>query len=201
MADEAKALATMVANIEKQTGKSLKQLGDALVKSGLSKHGELRSFLMEKFGLGHGQANTVVHLVKQGAGAGLGGSASAAGAAVTGAAASGGNPLDAIYTGKKADLRPIHDAVLKILKQLGDYETAPKKDYISYRRKKQFLMVGPKTNTAVEFGLFSKTLKPHARLKAMPAGGMCPFTTRVSSVAEVDDTLRTWIEQSYNDAG
>jgi hypothetical protein len=187
MADEAKAMATMIANIEKQTGKTLTQLGDALTKSGLSKHSELRSFLMEKFGLGHGQANTVVHLSK--------------GAQGAAAAPAGDNPLDAIYVDKKADLRPIHEAVLKILKGLGDYETAPKKDYISYRRKKQFLMVGPKTNMAVELGLFSKTLKAHARLKAMPAGGMCPFTTRISSAAEVDALVKGWIEQSYADAG
>jgi hypothetical protein len=186
MADEAKAMATMIANIEKQTGKTLKQLGDALAKSGLSKHGELRSFLMEEFGLGHGQANTVVHLAKGAQGA---------------AAPTGDDPLDLIYVDKKADLRPVHDAVLKILKGLGEYESAPKKDYISYRRKKQFLMVGPKTNTAVELGLFSKTLKAHARLKAMPAGGMCPFTTRLSTAAEVDALVKGWIEQSYADAG
>lgn len=188
MADEAKAMATMVANIEKQTGKTLKQLGDALAKSGFAKHAEQRTFLMEKFGLGHGQANTVVHLVKGAQGA-------------TAAAGSGGDPLDAIYTGKKADLRPIHEAILKLLKGLGEYETAPKKDYVSYRRKKQFLMVGPKTNTQVELGLFSKSLKPHARLKAMPAGGMCPFTTRISAVSEVDATVKGWIEQSFKDAG
>jgi len=187
MADEAKAMATMVANIEKQTGKTLTQLGDALAKSGVGKHGEQRDFLMKKFGLGHGQANTVVHLAK--------------GAQGAAAAPAGADPLDAIYVDKKAELRPVHEAVLRILNGLGEYEVAPKKDYISYRRKKQFLMVGPKTNTAVELGLFSKTLKAHARLKAMPAGGMCPFTTRVSTPAEVDAVVKGWIEQSYADAG
>jgi hypothetical protein len=191
MADEAKALATMVANIEAKTGKTLAQLGEVLKKSKLTKHGELRTLLMEKFGLGHGQANTIVHLALKSDGA----SAAAA------AGHSADDVLDTIYSGKKAELRPVHDAVLGILKKLGDYEAVPKKDYISYRRKKQFLMVGPKTNTAVELGLFSKTLKAHPRLKAMPAGGMCPFTTRISSAAEVDATVRQWIEQSYNDAG
>lgn len=31
----------------------------------------------------------------------------------------------------------------------------------------------------------------------MPANVMCPFTTRVSSPAEVDALVRGWIEQSY----
>lgn len=187
MADEQKAMATMIANIEKQTGKTLKQLTAALAKSGLSKHAEQRSFLMEQFGLGYGQANTIAHLAK--------------GAPGASAPSAGGDPLDAIYTGKKADLRPIHDAVLAILGKLGDFETAPKKDYISYRRKKQFLMVGPKTNTAVELGFGGKSLKAHARLKAMPAGSMCPFTTRVASAAEVDALVKGWIQQSFDEAG
>lgn len=187
MADDAQALATMVANVEKQTGRTLQQLTDALHASGRSKHAELRTYLMETYGLGHGQANTVVHLAK--------------GAQGAAAAPAGDDPLDAIYVGAKAALRPIHDAVLELLGSLGDFETAPKKDYISYRRAKQFLMVGPKTKTQVELGLFSKSLKAHPRLKAMPAGGMCPFTTRVSDVSEVDATLAGWIRQSYQDAG
>ena len=186
MADEAKAIATMVANIEKQTGKTLAQLGKALDASGLTKHGELRGFLMEKFGLGYGQANTVVHLVKQ---------------AATPAASAGDDALASIYAGKKAELRPVHEALLAAVSKLGDFETAPKKDYVSYRRKKQFLMVGPKTATAIEIGLFAKSLPTHARLKEMPANSMCRYTTRISTVAEIDKTLLSWIKQSFGESG
>lgn len=191
MADEAKAMATMIANIEAKTGKTLAQLSDVVKKSKLSKHAELREMLMEKFGLGHGQANTVVHLALKSDGA----SAAAA------AGHSADDVLGQIYSGKKEGLRPIHDAVLAILHGLGDYEAAPKKDYISYRRKKQFLMVGPKTATAVELGFGAKALPAHARLKEMPPNSMCKFTTRVGSVAEVDAVVRKWIETSYHEAG
>jgi hypothetical protein len=191
MADEAKAMATLVANIEAKTGKTIAQFGDVLRASKLTKHGEMRTFLMEKFDLGHGQANTVVHLALQSDGA-------------SAAAASGktaGDVLDDIYAGKKAALRPIHDAVLAILGTLGDYESAPKKDYISYRRKKQFLMVGPKTATSVELGFGAKALPAHERLKEMPPNSMCKFTTRVGSTAEVDAVVKEWIETSFRDAG
>lgn len=191
MADEAKAMATMIANIEKQTGKTLAQLAAVVTKSKLTKHTELRTMLMEQFGLGHGQANTVVHLALKSDGA----SAAAA------AGQSADDVLDAIYAGKKEALRPIHDAVLAHLATLGDYEAAPKKDYISYRRKKQFLMVGPKTATAVELGFGGKALSGDARLKEMPPNSMCKFTTRVGSPAEVDAVVREWIRQSYNEAG
>ena len=69
MADEAKAMATMIANIEKQTGKTFAQLAAVVTKSKLTKHTELRTMLMEQFGLGHGQANTVVHLARKSDGA------------------------------------------------------------------------------------------------------------------------------------
>ncbi len=191
MADEAKALATMLANIEQQTGKTLADFRAVIERSGLTKHGERRSMLMETFGLGHGQANTVVHLAMQSDGA-------------SAAAAAGQNAdavLDTIYSGKKAALRPVHDAVLAFLRTLGDFEAAPKKDYISYRRKKQFLMLGPKTATAVELGFGAKTLAADPRLKEMPPNSMCKFTTRIGSVAEFDATMQAWVRQSFEEAG
>ena len=186
MTDTSKVLETMVINIEAKTGKSMDQLARVIKESGLTKHGEIRTMLMERFGLGHGAANAVVHLALKSDGE------SAAGAR----GLSDADVLAEIYAGKKADLRPIHDKVLGLLGALGDYETAPKKGYVSYRRKKQFLMVGPKTNTAVEIGFGAKSLPAHPRLKEMPPNSMCPFTTRIGSAAEVDNVVRQWIEAS-----
>jgi len=191
MADNAKAIDTMLKNIEAKTGKSMTQLGVVVRKSGLKKHGEIRSMLMEKFGLGHGQANTVVHLALKSDGA----------SAAADKGQSAGDVLDEIYSGKKAALRPVHDAVLKVLAGLGEHEAAPKKGYISYRRKKQFLMAGPKTNTEVELGFGAKTLPAHPRLKEVPPNSMCRYTTRVSDPGGVDAQVRKWIEMSYAEAG
>ncbi|MEZ4413882.1 MAG: DUF4287 domain-containing protein [Gemmatimonadales bacterium] len=191
MADNAKAVETMIKNIEAKTGKTIAQLGAVVAKSGLTKHGEIRTMLMEKFDLGHGQANTVAHLALKSDGE----SAAAA------RGLSAGDVLAEIYSGKKADLRPIHDKVLGILKGLGDYEAAPKKGYVSYRKKKQFVMVGPKTNTAVELGFGAKNLPAHPRLKEMPPNSMCKYTTRVNSAGEVDAQVAKWIEISYANAG
>ena len=58
-----KALATQLANIEKRTGKSLAELTRCIKKSGLSKHGEMRDMLKSDLGMGHGDANTLVHYV------------------------------------------------------------------------------------------------------------------------------------------
>jgi hypothetical protein len=183
MADPQAALATQLRNIEAKTGQTIAQLRDAIAASGLAKHGEIRSMLMARFGLGHGDANTVAHVAKEAP------------------AAAGDDPLDAIYTGAKAGLRPLHEAVMKAMHALGPFEVAPKKTYLSLRRKKQFAMVGPATKELVEIGLNAKGLPEHPRLKALPPGGMCQYTVRLSSAAEVDAALAGWLRAAYDAAG
>ncbi len=65
MADLDKALATQLANIEKRTGKSLAELSEIVRNSGLTKHGELVAMLKTTLGMGHGDANTLVHTVRR----------------------------------------------------------------------------------------------------------------------------------------
>ena len=60
-----KAYTTQLANIEKRTGKSLDALAALVRKSGLIKHGEIRDMLKRDLGMGHGDANTLVHYVQQ----------------------------------------------------------------------------------------------------------------------------------------
>ncbi len=55
-----KGFQTYLSNAEKASGKTYEDFSLVLSKSGLRKHGELRSHLMEKMGLGHGHANAVV---------------------------------------------------------------------------------------------------------------------------------------------
>ena len=111
-----------------------------------------------------------------------------------------GDPLDAIYSGAKAPLRGLHDTLIAAIDKFGPYEKAPKKAYISLRCKKQFAMLGPATKESIELGLNSKTLKPSSRLKAMPAGGMCQFTTRISNSKEINAELLVWVREAYDAA-
>ena len=83
--------------------------------------------------------------------------------------------LDDIYTGARAPLRPIHDALMAAIKKFGAFEIAPKKGYVSLRGKKQFAMIGPATNTQVEVGLNMKGVKGTARLIEQKPGGMCQY--------------------------
>lgn len=151
---------------------------------------------MAQFGLGYGDANTVALFVgKPVPDLGAGPSAQPE------PAATAGDPLDEIYAGARAGLRPLHHAVMAAVQGFGAFEVAPKKGYVSLRRKKQFAMVGPATKTQIEIGLNAKGLSGSARLKAMPAGGMCPFTLRLSSTDEIDGELKRWLRTAYDSAG
>lgn len=190
MADMDKALATQLANIEKKTGKTMAQLTRLVTGSKLTRHGELVAMLKE-LGMGHGDANTVVHLARQTAG--------------PAAAAAQGDSMEEVlgglYTGPKTAMRPIHDKVLAAMKKFGAFEEAPKKTYVSYRRKKQFAMVGPATNTRVEVGLNIKGLPAHPRLIDQGAGKMCNYIVRVTDPKDVDAELIGWIKAAYDSAG
>ena len=189
MADLDKALATQMANIEKRTGKSIADLTALVKNSGLSKHGELVAMLKTTLGMGHGDANTLVHVALKS----------------DGPRAAAGLPADEVlaglYIGPKATLRPIHDKLIVAIRKFGDFEEAPKKTYVSYRRKKQFVMIGPATNTRVEVGLNVKGLKAADRLQELPAGQMCNYKVRLADAREVDAELIAWIKLAYEAAG
>jgi hypothetical protein len=203
MADPQAATRTQLRNIQSKTGKTIAELHAAVAATGLAKTGERRSWLMEQFKLGYGDANAVALFMDRPlpdlADASHGQAAPTKPA--TPAAPAEGDALDAIYTGPRAVLRPLHEAVMQAVAALGSCELAPKKGYVSLRRKKQFAMLGPATKDSVELGLNAKDLAPHARLKIQPPGGMCQATTRVSSVAEVDATLKAWLKKAYDAAG
>jgi len=185
-----KAIETQLKNIQAKTGKTLDQLGDLLRKSGLTKHGELRDFAKRELGLGHGDANTLVHVAFKSDGA----SAAAAKGAST------DDVLAEIYSGPKAALRPIHDAFMAAIGRFGEFEIAPKKGYLSLRRKKQFAMIGPGTKTRVDIGINMKGVKGTDRLVEQPPGGMCQYKVAVTDAREVNQELVGWVKQAYDAA-
>ena len=133
-----KASATQIANIEKSTGKKLDEWIAIVNKSGLEKHGELVSFLKDKHGFTHGNANTVVHYAKQ---------------SHAGAAENSDDLIAEQYKGKE-NLKPWYDKIMAEVKKFGsDVEVAPKKAYVSLRRKKQFAIMQPSTKDRLDVGL------------------------------------------------
>ena len=185
------AYETQLKNIQTRTGKTIEQLSAIIKKSGLTKHGEIRDMLKRDLGMGHGDANALVHFVLKSDGQ----SAAKAVGATT------GDVLDEIYSGAKAELRPIHDKVMEAINKFGEFEIAPKKGYVSLRRKKQFAMLGPASKMRVEVGLNMKDVKGTERLLAQPPGGMCQYKVYLTAAKEVDKELVGWLKRAYDSAG
>lgn len=188
MSNVEQAYATQITNIQKKTGKSQEQLTALVKNSGLSKHGEIRTMLMEHLGLGYGDANTLVHFVLKSDGE----------RAAKEQGLSNEDVLNEIYTGQKAALRPIHEKLMEAINQFGEFEIAPKKGYVSLRRKKQFVMLGPATNTRFELGINHKDLSGDERLLAQPAGSMCNYKVKLTDAGQVDETIIAWVRQAFD---
>lgn len=184
MTELPKGAATQVRNIEGRTGKSLDQLIALVRRSGLAKHAQVVGMLKTDLAMGHGDANLIATLAKQ---------------PQTEPAA--GDPLDALYVGPKSVLRPIHEALLARMAAFGSFETAPKQKYVSYRRKKQFAMIGPATSTRVDLGLNIKSLPASPRLEALPAGQMCSYRMKLTNAGQVDAEVAAWLRAAFDAAG
>ncbi|MGD9740178.1 MAG: DUF5655 domain-containing protein [Parvibaculaceae bacterium] len=182
---------TQLRNIEAKTGKSLAELRAMIVSSGLRKHGEIRDMLKEALGLGHGDANSLTHFAL----------ASDGESAARASGATAADVLAEIYSGPKAALRPIHDRFVAAIRGFGPYETAPKKGYVSLRRRKQFAMIGPASKGQVELGLNMKGVPGTDRLVAQPPGGMCQYKVRLSAPDDVDAEILAWTRRAFDAAG
>ena len=183
-ADE--AMKSMIRNLEAKTGKPLSHWIDVAKKSGGAKHGDIVKHLKDKHGLGHGYANLVAHSTLQSASV----------------HADEGDLIESQYSGPKAALRPIYDAIMtKVEKFGGDVEVSPKKTYVSLRRKKQFAILQPSTATRFDVGLNLKGTPPAGRLDASGSwNAMVTHRIRLESAKDVDKELIAWLKKAYDGA-
>ena len=174
-----KALQTMLNNLPEKTGKSLAQWLKITKSSGLQKHGQILKMLKSEHGVTHGFANLIAAKTLE-----------------------SGEELDLVeaqYSGAKAELKPIYDALVKHAKTLGkDVEIAPKKASVSIRRNKQFMLITPATKTRIDLGLALKGEEITERLEKYNA--MCSHRVRLENKKDLDKELKDWIKLAYSRA-
>jgi len=178
-----KGVQTQLKNIEATAGLPLSALKDEVLRHRPLKHAEQRNRLQETFGLSFVHADTLLLWVE---------------AETTGTPV--GDPLDTIYTGAKAVLRPIHEAFVAQLSDWGPYELAPKKGYVSLRLRKQFCMIGPASNSRVAVGINARGLAAGERLRSLPPGKLCPLEVSLTRADEVDGELMGWVRAAWDQA-
>jgi Domain of unknown function (DUF4287)/Domain of unknown function (DUF5655) len=180
MASVEDGLRTQIANIERSSGKTMAEWRAAVHERGLARHGEILALLKTEHGLSHGSANRVaIEVLKPDE-------------APTDAAA-----IDAIYAGRNAALRLLHDQIVELAESFGpDVELAPKKAWLSLRRTKQFATVGPASSKRLEVCL-NLDRPSTGRLEA-PTDAMLPRRVRLESEADVDAEFRGWLREAYD---
>jgi hypothetical protein len=197
MASVEEGIAAQIRNIEARYGRPLPEWFGIIAASGLTKHTEVVAMLKADYGMAHGAAHRVSLLSRQ--------AASGASAPVPASVpASPGEVADALYAGKKASLRPLHDQLMTEILSLGpDVSLAPKKGYVSLRRpRKQFAMIQPSGAGRIDLGLILPGVPPAGRLE--PAGSFNALFThrvRVTSAGDLDDALAGWLAAAYAAAG
>jgi hypothetical protein len=188
MASAEEGIEAQIRNIEARYGRPMSEWFAVIAASGLSKHTEVVAMLKTEHGMAHGAAHRVSLLSRQAA-APVPASAQAA--------------VDELYTGKKAGLRPLHDQLMTVIDAFGpDVTTAPKKGYLSIRRKKQFAMIQPSAAGRLDVGLILRDTPPSGRLEAAGSfNALFTHRVRVTSADEIDGALTEWLRTAYAGAG
>jgi hypothetical protein len=185
------AVQAQIDHIQQKTGRTFTELSAMVTDSGLTQHSRLREMFMRELNLTYGDANALVHAIQQ-----TDGTRAAKAKGLSAEAV-----LDEIYSDPKAGVRPIHDALMAEIVTFGEFETLPKKGYVSLRHKKQFAMIGPATRARVDVGINIKDLPPDARLLEQPKGSLCNYVVQVTGLAQVDAALIGWLKAAFEAAG
>jgi Domain of unknown function (DUF4287)/Domain of unknown function (DUF5655) len=190
------ALKTQIRNIEANYGHPLSHWFEVIDASGLTKHNEVVAMLKADHGLTHGSANRVSLLSRDRRPVETAGDSMQIDPVPA-------DPVTALYSGAKAKVRPLHDAVLAVVSRLGDFDVAPKKGYLSLRRRKQFAMLQPSSTGRLDLGLILPAGTPHTPRAESAAGFNAMFSHRVrlTGLDDLDAEVERLIADAFGHAG
>ena len=181
-----KAVLTMFENLKEKTGYSFAEWKDLVAVQNFSKHGEILKFLKETHNVTHGYASEIALKI-------LGSDAASA--------TDTDELIESQYKGKE-HLKPFYDKLIAAIEQLdGTFEIAPKKSYVSLKRKKQFVILNPASKTRFEIGFNLKGVEPKGKLEAEKPNGICSHKINLSGIDDIDAEVIAWIKAAFNAAG
>jgi predicted transport protein len=105
------------------------------------------------------------------------------------------------YKGKE-HLKPFYDKLTAEIQKFGsDFEIAPKKTYVSLKRKRQFIILNPASKTRFEIGFNLKGVAPKGKLEAEKPNGICSHKINLSDITEIDKEVINWVRMAFDNAG
>lgn len=111
--------------------------------------------------------------------------------------------VEAMYSGPKVELRPIHDRLVELGRSLGeDVKVCPCKTLIPLYRKRVFAEIKPTTQTRIDLGLALKLYEGELPDRLLPTGGLEKgdrITHRIplEAVEQIDDEVEAWLRVAY----
>jgi hypothetical protein len=182
-----------MAELKQKTGRSLEEWVAHIKKSGPKGEKERRAWLKEKHGLGTNVAMGIAELAE-------------------GKGKEFGDPdlylakaeldVEKMFSGGKAKLRPLYDALLKLgLKTGKEAKACPCTTIVPLYRKHVFAQIKPTTQTRIDMGFALGDLKPTGRL--IDTGGFAKkdrITHRIpiTSKDDIDDEVKHWLKVAYD---
>lgn len=174
-------------NLPARTGRTLAQWVALVKKGGPRDRRERVAWLRKEHALGGPTATVVAY--------------AAEGRRPVDDYADGDALVEAMYSGKRAALRPVHDAALAAARKLGkDVAPSARKTYVSLVRKRQFGALQPSAADRVDLGLVLPGTRPTGRLEPTTTVGGGRVTHRIALRApkDVDAEVRRWLKAAYD---
>jgi uncharacterized protein DUF5655 len=187
-----------IAELKVKTGCSLKEWIKHILVMGPKDEMECRLWLKEKHNLG---TNSAWWLTEKALGSSLG---MADDSPESYLAACPGY-VDAMYAGGKAGLRPLHDTLVRLAKEIGDeVKICPCQTIVPLYRNHVFAEIKPASNRRIDLGLALGDEPFTSRL--LDTGGKAKkarITHKVAIVApgDIDLQVRRWLKQAYERDG
>jgi hypothetical protein len=109
--------------------------------------------------------------------------------------------VEEMFTGSKAGLKPIYDALLKTALAVGkDVKACPCKTIVPVYRAHVIAQIKPATRTRIDFGLALGAMKAPKRLidtGGFKKGDRISHRIEITSVADIDDEVKRWLGKAY----
>jgi Domain of unknown function (DUF5655)/Domain of unknown function (DUF4287) len=183
-----------IAELKQKTGRSLEEWIKVIKQEGPAADTARRDWLKQQHGLGTNYASFI-------AARSVGKAEESADPDTYLAAAE--NYVEEMFAGKKAHLRPIYDALLKLGLSTGkDVKACPCQTIVPLYRNHVFAQIKPTTQTRIDFGLaLGDTKKTPQRL--VDTGGFAKkdrITHRfeITSLKDIDDEVKRWLKVAYD---
>lgn len=111
--------------------------------------------------------------------------------------------IEAMYDGKKSHLRPLHDALIRLVLSVGDdVKICPCQTIVPIYRKNVFAQLKPSTLTRLDFGLALKSCTEPFPDRLIDTGGLQKgdrITHRfaIQKLEDIDGEVLAWARRAY----